>query len=172
MVMEFAEYGDLSKFLQSKKGAELTMNDKCKIIEDLSGALAILHRFAPKIIHRDLKSLNILVTSIDPLSVKLSDFETACFMHEFTSGRSVIDNPIWMAPELILGTRFLFFIFYFLFYYFIILLFFIFYFLLFFIFYYFFYYFLFFIIFFILLLFFIFQTKLDIQKKWTFTVWE
>ena len=105
LVMEYAEHGDLSKFLLSEKSENMKLMEKYKIVSDISSALEVLHQFEPKIIHRDLKSLNVLITSVNPLVCKLGDFETACFVNEFASGRSIIDNPIWMAPELILGTR-------------------------------------------------------------------
>ena len=107
IVLEFAEFGDLSQFLKSKHSEKMTLLEKYKIGEDLANALNVLHTFNPKIVHRDLKSLNILVTHLDPLTVKLSDFETACFVPHFETGKSIIENPVWMAPELILGNRYL-----------------------------------------------------------------
>ena len=105
IVLEYAEYGDLSKYLKNQK-TELTLSEKTTIGEQIALAINSLHSFQPKIAHRDLKSLNVLVTSLNPLVVKVSDFETACFIPNFfVSGKSVIDNPIWMAPELILGTK-------------------------------------------------------------------
>ena len=105
IVLEYAEYGDLNQFLRSELSKNLTLMKKYKTGEDLACALNVLHSFEPKIVHRDLKSLNILVTCLDPFTVKLIDFETACFVSGYCDEFSDIDNPFWMAPELILGKR-------------------------------------------------------------------
>jgi serine/threonine-protein kinase CTR1 len=105
IVMEFAEFGDLSNYLRSPKSKDMSLLEKYKIGEDLANALNVLHSFKPKIVHRDIKSLNILVFSVNPITVKLSDFETACFVTTFSNQKSAIDNPVWSAPEFILGTR-------------------------------------------------------------------
>ena len=120
IVLEFAEMGDLNQYLQSETSKNITFEDKCKIGEDIASSIQVLHSFEPKIVHRDIKSLNVLVTKLDPLTVKLSDFETACFLPSHAIGKGVIDNPIWMAPELVTGIRFFFFLFTFSFYFFFI----------------------------------------------------
>ena len=105
IVIELAEYGDLSNYLRSSQSQKITLPEKYKIGEDLAKAIDVLHSFKPKIVHRDIKSLNILVFTINPLTVKLTDFETACFISTFSNEKSVVDNPVWSAPEFILGTR-------------------------------------------------------------------
>ena len=96
ITLEFAPYGDLNSFLKSEHSKDITLKDKCTIGANIASALRVLHSFQPKIIHRDVKSLNILVCSINPICVKLSDFETSCFCPIFVSGQSPIDNPKWV----------------------------------------------------------------------------
>ncbi len=85
------------------------------MVSDLSEGMKYLHGRAPKgFIHRDLKSLNILVRTLADapelkyhegyLNVKEADFGTATIKNLITrySNRPVdIGTRLWMAPEMI-----------------------------------------------------------------------
>ena len=101
IVMELAEYGSLTKLWGKNT---LTYDLNVKIMEDISVALSYLHE--NQIIHRDVKSSNILVYSLNPHSLicgKLTDFgtcrnisERSLLKKELTKG---IGTPTYMAPE-------------------------------------------------------------------------
>ena len=106
LVLELAPQGNLFNFLRSGKTHSFSVEDCLTLTEQMANALNVLHTFEVKIIHRDLKSLNVLVMSVYPLHIKLTDFETACLASPFAKGRNEIDNPKWTAPELISGIRY------------------------------------------------------------------
>jgi len=59
-----------------------------------------LHNFNPPVIHRDLKSLNILLLD-SSLKVKLADFGWTRKMCDLMTDK--IGTYQWMAPEVIAG---------------------------------------------------------------------
>lgn len=105
MVSEYMGVGDLSHFLLSNEGKQLTWGEeKVGIAADVANALVYLHSLMPVIIHRDLKSLNILLT--EDLQAKLSDFGLSreqSFEKTMTSG---IGTMLWTAPEVLRGDRY------------------------------------------------------------------
>lgn len=105
MVSEFMPRGDLGHFLVSKASRSLTwQSKKLSIASDIANALVYLHSLAPVIIHRDLKSLNVLIT--ETLVAKLSDFGLSrerSFEETMTMG---IGTLLWTAPEILRGDRY------------------------------------------------------------------
>ncbi|TMW66852.1 hypothetical protein Poli38472_011968 [Pythium oligandrum] len=105
MVSEFLSMGDLSQFLLSKESRNLTWkNEKMAIALDLANALVYLHSLIPVIIHRDLKSLNVLLN--DKFEAKLSDFGLSrerSFDETMTMG---VGTLLWTAPEVLRGDRY------------------------------------------------------------------
>jgi serine/threonine protein kinase len=68
---------------------------------DTAKALEYMHSLTPAIVHRDVRSPNILISSLDPHSdvvVKLSDFGTARVLVSSIASRD-LGNPFWLAPE-------------------------------------------------------------------------
>ncbi|RLN95424.1 hypothetical protein BBJ28_00003485 [Nothophytophthora sp. Chile5] len=102
IVSEFMEQGDLSMLLNSKRNSELTWaKEKLAIALDIAEALAYLHGRQPAIIHRDLKSLNVLLDT--SLRAKLSDFGLSrerSFDDTMTNG---VGTLLWTAPEILRG---------------------------------------------------------------------
>merc|ERR1719409_2333242 len=79
-----------------------------------AAAMDYLHQFHPQIIHRDLKSLNLLLerpvnSPHDTPHVKVTDFGLARMMDvsltdtHMTAG---VGTPYWMAPEIFAGTTY------------------------------------------------------------------
>ncbi|RLN45927.1 hypothetical protein BBJ29_007076 [Phytophthora kernoviae] len=105
MVSEYAPLGDLAHFLARSESRGLTWKDeKLPIAADISNALVYLHSLSPMVLHRDLKSLNILLT--EDLQAKLSDFGLSrekSFDETMTSG---VGTLLWTAPEVLRGERF------------------------------------------------------------------
>ncbi|KAL4582434.1 hypothetical protein LXL04_006983 [Taraxacum kok-saghyz] len=59
-----------------------------------------LHTSIPTIVHRDLKSRNLLVD--EDWNVKVCDFGLSCLKHNtFLSSKSTAGTPEWMAPEVL-----------------------------------------------------------------------
>ncbi|KAF1959184.1 Pkinase-domain-containing protein [Byssothecium circinans] len=96
IIMEYAPHGDLQKHL----------NDHGPIPEDMARKLAeqvllglqYLHR--SKITHRDIKPDNILISSFDPLQVKISDFGLSKkLQHDETFLKTFCGTLLWCAPE-------------------------------------------------------------------------
>ncbi|GMF54197.1 unnamed protein product [Phytophthora fragariaefolia] len=105
MVSEYVALGDLAHFLAQPESKSLTWKeDKLPIAADISNALVYLHSMSPIVLHRDLKSLNVLLT--EDLQAKVSDFglsrETS-FDETMTSG---VGTLLWTAPEVLRGERY------------------------------------------------------------------
>ncbi|KAG7384806.1 hypothetical protein PHYPSEUDO_002192 [Phytophthora pseudosyringae] len=103
MVMEYCPMGDLRKFLADSGRLLTWRRDKVRMAVGIAQALRYIHERDPPIIHRDLKSKNILLT--DTLEAKIIDFgvsrsRTDGFM---TAG---VGTPYWIAPEILEGKRY------------------------------------------------------------------
>eukprot|EP01130_Rhizamoeba_saxonica_P009446 TRINITY_DN3841_c0_g1_i1.p1 TRINITY_DN3841_c0_g1~~TRINITY_DN3841_c0_g1_i1.p1 ORF type:complete len:810 (-),score=165.20 TRINITY_DN3841_c0_g1_i1:147-2576(-) len=73
MVMELCEQGSLHGYLN--KVNHLPMSELLSFVIDMAEGIAFLHEMDPPIIHRDLKSLNLLIT--EEHRVKVCDFGLA-----------------------------------------------------------------------------------------------
>ncbi len=94
ILMEYLEKGSLDKFLQRPE--DLPWNRRYSIAADIGKGLAYLH--GRNIVHRDLKSLNILIAKDD--TAKITDFGLAKVRDETkTHLTSQGGSPRWMAPE-------------------------------------------------------------------------
>ncbi|DAZ96185.1 TPA: hypothetical protein N0F65_012375 [Lagenidium giganteum] len=71
-VTEFMDGGDVRSLLENKRIDLSWKKEKISIAIDIAEALAYMHSISPKIIHRDLKSRNVLLNS--SMVAKLSDF--------------------------------------------------------------------------------------------------
>jgi len=103
IVMEYCMFGEMRKFLQSKKH-ELDMVQLIKYVYQLSQALFYLEQ--KNFVHRDVAARNILVFS--STCIKLGDFGLSRYMEDqnyYTASKGKL--PIkWMAPESINFRRF------------------------------------------------------------------
>ncbi|ETI40345.1 TKL protein kinase [Phytophthora nicotianae P1569] len=105
-VSEFMSGGDLRSLLQNylATGAPQGMNpSKIQIAYDVSYALTYLHSLEPVVLHRDLKSRNILLT--ESLTAKITDFGTSRIRSD-GSMTSNVGSSLWMAPEVMMGRRY------------------------------------------------------------------
>jgi mitogen-activated protein kinase kinase kinase 7 len=103
MVSEYFPLGDLQRYL--KKNADLLSwaRDKIYVAVGVARALQYLHGFSPPLIHRDLKSKNILLTR--QLEAKLIDFGASRGRLDNTMTAGV-GTPFWTAPEVLEGRRY------------------------------------------------------------------
>jgi len=100
IVMDYADGGDLLQKIKNTHGKYLPE----KMILDwfTQIALAIKHIHDRKIIHRDLKSQNIFLTSKN--FVQLGDFGIAKVLsHTMDKANTVVGTPYYLSPEIIEG---------------------------------------------------------------------
>jgi len=101
IVTELVESGSLFDFI-SKESNELTWSLRLKIAKDIAKGCAFLHNACPPVMHRDLKSPNILLASVDAnasVVAKVCDFGVSLNSAQHT-GR-IVDCPLWLAPEVL-----------------------------------------------------------------------
>ena len=98
IVSEYMPNGSLFKYRQTAKGKRnLTGTRRTLIAMGVSHAMMFLHSLS--IVHRDLKSLNVLLDN--DLLPRLCDFGIARFMDSATPMTKAIGTPHWMAPEML-----------------------------------------------------------------------
>ncbi|GMF11884.1 unnamed protein product [Phytophthora lilii] len=102
IVMEYMDSGDLLSVLRKNPPSVLTWESgKATYCVQVCEAVYYLHSLQPALIHRDIKSRNILVDS--QKGAKLSDFGES---RERTVARTMtagVGTARWVAPEIILG---------------------------------------------------------------------
>jgi len=97
LVSEYCEKGNLFDFLHTNKKNILSLKEKIRIALEIAKGVNYLHCFNPPILHRDLKSLNILLDK--NFQVKIADFGWARIRQDhMTKQRGTFQ---WMAPEVI-----------------------------------------------------------------------
>ena len=98
IVMEYCDGGDLSHFIEKNKetGKFLEENLVWNIFIKITIGLAALHK--SKILHRDLKSLNIFLTK--NLDIKIGDFGVAKILTATGFAKTIIGTPYYLSPEL------------------------------------------------------------------------
>lgn len=96
IVMEYMKLGDLFHILENPKEHPLSVIQKMRMARHISLGIYQLHHNG--FMHRDIKSMNVLVT--EDYSCKLADFGTAKISGE-TSWQNTANagTPLWMAPE-------------------------------------------------------------------------
>ncbi|XP_035391997.1 mitogen-activated protein kinase kinase kinase 20 isoform X5 [Electrophorus electricus] len=99
IVTEYASGGSLYEYLSSDNSEEISMKQIMTWAADIAKGMHYLHAEAPvKVIHRDLKSRNVVMTADKVL--KICDFGASKF-HSHTTHMSLVGTFPWMAPEVI-----------------------------------------------------------------------
>ncbi len=102
IITEFIEGGDLRRHLKNKE-LRLSWSLRVRIARDCAAALGYMHGKA--ILHRDLKSKNLLVAP--DWSVKMCDFGFARKIDgPKNSYFTICGTDEWMSPEVMLGERY------------------------------------------------------------------
>lgn len=111
LCLEYCEGGSLYELLHVTYTVPLSWRQRLVMLYDTAVAMDYLHSFDPKIVHRDLKSLNILLLrrlrrETDQPHIKVCDFGFAR-EHEpgaiMTKGAGTLQ---WMAPEVYSSTHY------------------------------------------------------------------
>jgi len=96
------ELMDISLFdVLYKKKMQLTRAQKIHIALGIARGLASLHGHPTPIVHRDIKSLNVLVSN-DLVSVKVADLGMVKLRAAAGTRLEQNGTPLWMAPEVLL----------------------------------------------------------------------
>ncbi|RZB86630.1 Serine/threonine-protein kinase CTR1 [Glycine soja] len=83
-------------------GSSLSEKRCLSMAYDVASGMNYLHQMRPPIVHRDLKSPNLLVD--DSYTVKVCDFGLSrTKANTFLSSKTAAGTPEWMAPEVIRG---------------------------------------------------------------------
>ncbi|TWW72686.1 protein kinase Npk [Takifugu flavidus] len=99
IVTEYASGGSLYEYLSSEQSEEMDMEQIMTWAIQIAKGMHYLHAEAPvKVIHRDLKSRNVVMTADKVL--KICDFGASKFLSH-TTHMTVVGTFPWMAPEVI-----------------------------------------------------------------------
>jgi len=116
IITEFCSGGTCFDLLHNSDEVDIAWMQQYKMSVDVASAMAYLHSFNPQIIHRDLKSLNLLLSTPvtgpnDIPLVKVSDFGLSR-MKDVTAGSEGVKmtraagTGHWMAPECFIGDKY------------------------------------------------------------------
>ena len=96
LIYEYCDGGSLYQYIDNKQNNPFSKNIQFQLLHEIITAIDILHQH--QLIHRDIKSPNILLKS-HPFHCVLSDFGLCSSYNE--TEIPMIDNPIWLAPEIL-----------------------------------------------------------------------
>ncbi|OQR86982.1 serine/threonineprotein kinase [Achlya hypogyna] len=105
LVLEYLDKGDLKNYLSRTVESPEAWSQKLLLALDIIEGLCYIHD--QHIIHRDLKSRNVLLQQSGRLAAKLTDFGISRYIE--MDGRSMscgVGTYRWMAPEIILGKHY------------------------------------------------------------------
>lgn len=110
LILEYCAGGSLFELLHNCGRVDLSWHQKLKVIHDTASALDYLHTFDPPILHRDLKSLNLMLLdevkdAVSLPEIKLADFGFAR-AYEDSSMTQCVGTKHWMAPEVMNSTQY------------------------------------------------------------------
>lgn len=102
IITQFCARGSLADMLLNHS-IEISYSMKLRFAENTAQGMRYLHGCNPIILHRDLKSDNLLVA--DDFTVKVADFGLTRFISE-KKAMTQVGTPMWMAPEIIMGKKY------------------------------------------------------------------
>ena len=103
LVTEYMSGGNLFDDLHDKANYR-SDRQKIQYLKDISNGMLYLHSFQPPIIHRDLKSPNVLIDENG--TCKVADFGLARFKSEDLQMTQRQGTVAWMAPEVFEGQQY------------------------------------------------------------------
>jgi NIMA (never in mitosis gene a)-related kinase len=98
IVTEYSRLGDLSHLIERRKrqNRRFQENDIWRFLIQLLEGLRVLHSHG--VVHRDLKSANILLSAPD--LIKIADLGISTVLHSKQLARTQIGTPLYLAPEI------------------------------------------------------------------------
>jgi hypothetical protein len=94
-----------SLFDRLERTAPIPWPVRLRWARDIAKGMTYLHARTPPVVHRDLKSLNVLLDASG--TIKLCDFGIARLReHTFVNTQHIAGSPSWMAPEVLRGDDF------------------------------------------------------------------
>ena len=98
LIMEYVENGSLYNLLHGQE----TLNWQIRVQIGLDIGLGLEYLHGKDVIHRDLSSMNVLITH--DYRAKLTDFGLSTIKHDISTvsktGKGIMGTLLWMAPEL------------------------------------------------------------------------
>eukprot|EP00002_Diphylleia_rotans_P011899 TRINITY_DN233_c0_g2_i11.p1 TRINITY_DN233_c0_g2~~TRINITY_DN233_c0_g2_i11.p1 ORF type:complete len:1491 (-),score=353.01 TRINITY_DN233_c0_g2_i11:2172-6428(-) len=104
LLLEYASHGSLRDVLSASKSL-LSFGQQMGALCQVAEAMAFLHNRKPSVIHRDLKSANVMVMSLDPIKIKIGDFGLARIKSD-NQTMTKCGTRAWLAPEVLKGARY------------------------------------------------------------------
>ncbi|KAH3757110.1 Serine/threonine-protein kinase CTR1 [Pelomyxa schiedti] len=101
IITEFIDLGSLFSLIHENTKVELTVIQRDMLLTDTARGISYLHGLSPPVMHRDLKSPNVLVTST--LQAKIADFGVSREIRPSSSLMTMVGTPQWAAPEVLRG---------------------------------------------------------------------
>ncbi|ETK93169.1 TKL protein kinase [Phytophthora nicotianae CJ01A1] len=101
-LFEYMENGDLRTYLSASNLPRYWTSTQFQLAIDTIEALVYVHSFDPPLIHRDLKSRNVLI-SVE-MHAKLTDFGTTRYRSKDNTMTIGVGTGRWLAPEIISGS--------------------------------------------------------------------
>ena len=98
IIMEYCDSGDLNDFIEKHKQTKhlLSENIVWKIFIKITLGLADIHKL--KILHRDLKSLNIFLKKDE--DIRVGDLGVAKILNQTYFAKTFIGTPYYLSPEI------------------------------------------------------------------------
>mmetsp|Transcript_88708 Transcript_88708/g.248188 ORF Transcript_88708/g.248188 Transcript_88708/m.248188 type:complete len:387 (-) Transcript_88708:66-1226(-) len=97
IIMEYCEHGDLAAYLKAQGGKPLEEAMVWKLALQVCIGIAWLH--TNRILHRDIKSLNVFLNSVD--DVRVGDLGVARVLSQTSSfAKTLVGTPYYLSPEM------------------------------------------------------------------------
>lgn len=106
IVSEYCAGETLFRLLHERKDIQISHKQQLKMLKDIAQGMNYLHESVPPIIHRDLKTLNLLLSEPvtgpeDSILLKLTDFGVAKVLDSASPMTGQMGTCHWMAPEVL-----------------------------------------------------------------------
>ncbi|POM78567.1 TKL protein kinase [Phytophthora palmivora] len=101
-LFEYMENGDLRDYLVNPNSPRHWSQELLQLAVDVIEALVYVHSFTPPLVHRDLKSRNVLLAG--DMKAKVTDFGASRYKSVDETMTAAVGTGRWLAPEVISGS--------------------------------------------------------------------
>uniref|UniRef100_H3GID8 Protein kinase domain-containing protein n=1 Tax=Phytophthora ramorum TaxID=164328 RepID=H3GID8_PHYRM len=101
-LFEYMENGDLRDYLMDPNSPRHWSQELLQLAVDIIEALVYVHSFTPPLVHRDLKSRNVLLSG--EMQAKVTDFGASRYKSMDETMTAAVGTGRWLAPEVISGS--------------------------------------------------------------------